>query len=439
MKDWSEFIVDLLLLIPKFLISPALYVFALLLLWAYRKQIMQERKLFHARITSGAGELVRALLFGAAAGLGASILLLALGVAPSYHDVLLIWGLSVLLALLHIRFLSFAYSGGLLIVLSAVARLIPEGGLGEGGHTVLAWLQAVNIPAVLALIAVLHIAEGLLIRLVPGQGLSPVLVKSERGRIVGGYEIQKYWLIPVGLFIAGDAAGTEGYLSNTSGFWPLFYAGTAALSLLPVPSVMGYADLAVSSTPQEKAQRSGKVMVWLGVLLLLLAYLGTLWLPLAVLGGALSLLGHEGLRMYGEWQRRVQAPLYVQLKRGVRVLAVVPGSPADEMEIVTGDVIMRVNGNEINAKEEIYLALQQQSAFCKMEVMNKEGHIKYVQRSVYQGDHHQLGLIVAPDASANEYVEQGYRRLFGLFRKIRTTRNAGTNDMTLEQGKDVSL
>lgn len=439
MKDWSGFIVDLLLLIPKFLISPALYVFALLLLWAYRKQIIQERKLFHARITSGAGELVRALLFGAAAGLAASVLLLALGVAPSYHDVLLLWGLSAVLALVHIRFLSFAYSGGLLIVLSTLSKLVPSANISGIGQKVFGWLQSVDIPAILALVAVLHIAEGLLVRLVPKQGLSPVLIKSERGRVVGGYEIQKYWLIPVGIFIVGDASSVAVYMPGDASLWPLFYAGVAGLSLLPVPSVMGYADVAVLSTPQDKAHWAGKVIIWLGVGLLLLAYLGTLWLPIAVLGGVIALLGHEGLRIYGEWQRRVHTPLYVQLKRGVRVLAVVPGSPADEMEIVTGDVIMRINGNEINEKEEIYPALQQQSAFCKMEVMNKEGHIKYVQRSVYQGDHHQLGLIVAPDASANEYVELGYRKLFGLFRKIRTSRNAGSNDMPLEQGKDVSL
>ncbi|MED0670763.1 PDZ domain-containing protein [Aneurinibacillus aneurinilyticus] len=437
MDDWSGLILDLLIQIPQFLISPALYIFALLLFWAYRKQIVQERKLFHARVTSGTGELVRALLFGAVAGLGVSIVLLVLGVTPSYHDIVLLWVLSGVLALLNIRFLSFAYSGGLLSVLSVLARFISVDGLNGWGKTILVWVQEVNIPAILALVAVLHIAEGILVRTIPKQGLSPVLVKSERGRVVGAYEIQKYWLVPLVLFVTGDASGA--YVPNETGWWPLFYAGAAVLSLLPVPAVTGYADLAVLSTPQDKARKTGKMIAWFGLALLALAYLGTWWLPIAVFGSILSLVGHEALRIYGEWKRRIHTPLYIQLKQGVRVLAVVPGSPADEMEIVTGDVIVRVNGNEINNKEEIYPALQQQSAFCKMEVMNKEGHIKYVQRSVYQGDHHQLGLIVAPDASADEYVEQGYRRLFGLFRRIRTHHNAETTEMPLEQGKDVSL
>ncbi|CEH30546.1 PDZ domain-containing protein [Aneurinibacillus migulanus] len=437
MDDWSGLILDLLIQIPQFLISPALYIFALLLFWAYRKQIVQERKLFHARVTSGMGELVRALLFGAVAGLGVSIVLLVLGVTPSYHDIVLLWVLSGVLALLNIRFLSFAYSGGLLSVLSVLARFVSVDGLNGWSKTILVWVQEVNIPAILALVAVLHIAEGILVRAIPKQGLSPILIKSERGRVVGAYEIQKYWLVPLVLFVTGDTSGA--YVPNEAGWWPLFYAGAAVLSLLPVPAVTGYADLAVLSTPQDKTRQTGKMIVWFGLALLVLAYLGTLWLPIAVFGSILSLIGHEALRIYGGWKRRVHTPLYVQLKKGVRVLAVVPGSPADEMEIVTGDVIIRVNGNEINSKEEIYPALQQQSAFCKMEVMNKEGHIKYVQRSVYQGDHHQLGLIVAPDASADEYVEQGYRRLFGLFRRIRTRHNAETAEMPLEQGKDVSL
>jgi hypothetical protein len=437
MDGWPGFIIDLLIQIPKFLLSPALYVFALLLLWQYRKQIAQERKLFHVRLTSGPGELMRSLVYGAVAGLGASIVLLILGVAPSYHDILLLWVLSALLALVHIRFLSFAYSGGLLIVLSMLSRLIPTDTVGGFGQAVLTWCKEVNVPAVLALIAVLHIAEGILIRATPKQGLSPVLIKSQRGRIIGAYAFQKYWLIPVIPFVAGDLSGT--YMPEVPGWWPWFYAGTAALSLLPVPTVAGYADLAVLCTPLEKAKPAGKAISLFGLLLLLLAYFGTFWVPIAVVGGVLALFGHEMFRIYGEWQLRVYTPLYVQLKKGVRVLAVVPGSPAEEMEIVTGDVILRINGCDITNKEDIYPALQQQSAFCKMEVMNREGHIKYVQRSVYQGDHHQLGLIVAPDAATDEYVERGYSRLFWLFRKIRTRRNAETNEMPLEQGKDVSL
>jgi hypothetical protein len=74
-----------------------------------------------------------------------------------------------------------------------------------------------------------------------------------------------------------------------------------------------------------------------------------------------------------------------------------------------------------------------------MEVMNKEGHIKYVQRSVYQGDHHQLGLIVAPDAAAEEYVEQGYSRIFWPFRKVPISRDAEMREMPFEQGKDVGV
>ncbi|AMA71767.1 MULTISPECIES: PDZ domain-containing protein [Aneurinibacillus] len=438
MGDWSGFLLDVLIQIPKFLLSPALYIFALLLFWHYHKQVVQERKLFHVRLTSAPGELLRSLLLGALAGVGVSALLLLFGIALSYYDVVLLWGISILFALINIRFLSFAYSGGFLAIVSVLARLVPPDGADGWLGQLLLWLRAVNIPGVLALVALLHIAEGLLVQLTPKQGFSPVLIKSQRGRVVGAYVIQKYWMIPAVLFVSGVPGGT--YAIDASGWWPLFYAGAAALSLLPIPTVIGYADLAVLSTPQEKAKQAGRRIMLFGILLFVLAWAGVYWLPVAVFGGLLSLLGHEAFRIYGKWQRRLYTPLYVQLKKGVRVLAVVPGSPADEMEIITGDVILRINGREINNKAAIYLALQRQSAFCKMEVMNREGHIKYVQRSVYQGDHHQLGLILAPDVETDEYVEQGgYNRLFGLFRKVRTRRNNESYEVPFEQGKDVTL
>jgi hypothetical protein len=437
MGDWSNFFIDLLIQAFTLFINPVLYVFALLLYWHYHRQIVQERKLFHVRLTSAPGELLGSLVFGAMAGIGISIALLLFGVAVSYHELLLLWGLSVLLSLVHIRFLSFTYSGGLLVVFSLLARLLSAEDAGSGVGQLITWLQEVNIPSVLALVAALHIAEGILLRVTPNQGLSPLFIKSERGRIVGAYAIQKFWLVPLVMFVTGEPSGE--YLPASPSWWPWFYAGVAALSLLPVPAVTGYADLAVFSTPQERIGQAGKMIFRFGVLLFILAYAGTYWLPIAVLGSVLALVGHEALWIYGVWQRRLYAPLYVQLKKGVRVLAVVPGSPADEMEIVTGDVILRVNGHDIQKEEDIYPALQQQSAFCKMEVMNKEGHIKYVQRSVYQGDHHQLGLIVAPDAAAEEYVEQGYSRIFWPFRKVPISRDAEMREMPFEQGKDVGV
>ena len=40
-----------------------------------------------------------------------------------------------------------------------------------------------------------------------------------------------------------------------------------------------------------------------------------------------------------------------------------------------------------------------------MEVRNVEGHMKYLQRAVYEGEHHQQGLILAPDEQTPYYID----------------------------------
>jgi hypothetical protein len=62
-----------------------------------------------------------------------------------------------------------------------------------------------------------------------------------------------------------------------------------------------------------------------------------------------------------------------------------------------------VNGAAVRTKEELHAALGLQSAFCKLEVVNRDGHIKFLQRARYAGEHYQLGLILAPDEEI-EYV-----------------------------------
>ncbi|MDG0811929.1 hypothetical protein [Cohnella rhizosphaerae] len=63
----------------------------------------------------------------------------------------------------------------------------------------------------------------------------------------------------------------------------------------------------------------------------------------------------------------------------------------------------KANGVRVRSKEELHAALQLQPAFTKLEVLNRDGNVKFAQRARYAGEHHQLGLILAPDEDA-EYV-----------------------------------
>ncbi|WCK54147.1 PDZ domain-containing protein [Aneurinibacillus sp. Ricciae_BoGa-3] len=429
--------------IPRFFMNPALYVFIAFIYLLFRRQVLLERRLFHVRITTTRAEVFRSIGFGLVGGVGASVVLLAFGVSLTYKELLSLWVISGVLALIHARFLSFSYAGGLLGVLAFVVPLF------EGMHSPLIgwaadWLGALNIPSILALVSILLMAEGLLVRCQAESGASPVLVASKRGRIIGAFQLNRLWMMPLLIFTPAASGGFD--LQHLPGWWPWFYAGAASLSLLPIPAVIGYQDTATTVAPGEKARQAGKVIFLYGLGLLMIAYAAKYWMPLALIGSLGSFALPEMMRYNSRQKEKIEKPLYVQAGNGVRVLAVIPGSPADLMEIVTGDVIIKINGVRVVTKDDIYPALQQQSAFCKMEVKNRDGNIKYVQRSLYQGEHHELGVILAPDMSAAQYADVRRASIFDLFR-IKLNSIQGTTEVRPDeqhqgleqQGKDVSL
>jgi hypothetical protein len=56
-----------------------------------------------------------------------------------------------------------------------------------------------------------------------------------------------------------------------------------------------------------------------------------------------------------------------------------------------------VNGHAVKTVEEFYQFLQKNRAFCKLEVIGFNGEIRFVQRALYDGEHHELGILFVID------------------------------------------
>src|SRR5690606_29984166 len=116
-----------------------------------------------------------------------------------------------------------------------------------------------------------------------------------------------------------------------------------------------------------------------------------------------------------------RVPLYVNDTRGLRILGIVPGTPAETMGLAAGEILHKVNGVRVRTKEELYEALVLNPAFCKLELLNLDGELKFAQRARYAGEHHQLGVILAPDEQANYYADNGPLSLLKLLRRSRVS------------------
>ncbi len=70
---------------------------------------------------------------------------------------------------------------------------------------------------------------------------------------------------------------------------------------------------------------------------------------------------------------------------------------------------MKANGREVNSQRDFYDALQQNSAFCKLEVLDLQGELRFAQSSIFQGDHYQIGCLFVPDDKMGNLSFRGLR------------------------------
>lgn len=378
----------------QLLTQPFYYISILFVMMFYRRQVLLERKLFHVRLHAWGRQTWRTVLGGLAAGLAVSIVVAFLGVSLSLEAILCIWITALILMLFRIRFLCFAYAIGLLGLIQGALSLFPS------WQPQPLWLEAavsairgLDIPSLLALSAVLHFAEAMLI-MIQGAGFAtPLFLEGKRGKLVGGYHMQSFWPLP--LFLLVPAAEGGGMLP-----WTPFFGGDAwsgGFTMLALPAMIGFGEMTQSMLPKEKARVTSRRMVVYAAIVLILSLLAEWWSPVMFVAALAALVLHEGLTWHSRYEEQQRSPVFVHPAQGLRILAVLPNSPASELGLLAGETILKVNGTLVHSKEQLHAALRQNPAFCKLEVQNHEGESKFVQRAIYAGEHHQLGAIVAPD------------------------------------------
>ncbi|WP_152619368.1 PDZ domain-containing protein [Cohnella kolymensis] len=379
---------------------PYFYIAVLFVWWHARQGTILQRKLFHVRLYGSLQLVLTRVLAGLAVGAVLSIASLGAGAQLTNGTLLCVWIAMAVLALFQLRYVCLAYAAGLLGVLQAVVQWTGA----DGAQGVLAdavrLILEVHVPSLLFLAGILHIAEGLLVRLQGSKLAIPLFVEGKRGKPVGAYALTGMWPIPLLWLIP---AGAEGL---SLPWTPLFGMAqdTAGWSLLAFPVLIGFSDRTLSFTPEQKARMSGNSLMIYGLGIAALA-MGGNYLPwLSVVGAIAAFVLHEGLLLVSRSRESGREFLYAQDRSGVRVLAVLPGTPAEEMEFQSGEIIKRANGSAVRNKEELHAALQKQAAFCKLEVVNRDGQIRFAQRARYAGEHHQLGLILAPDEQVDYVV-----------------------------------
>ncbi|GIP41013.1 cell division topological determinant MinJ [Paenibacillus sp. J31TS4] len=381
--------------------NPFYYISILIIVLQIRRQIKLERKLFHTRLHSLLGETWRVWLAGLAAGAAASVLLVLLGANLPAGAVWYLWAIALLLMLIRVRYLCIAYAAGVLGILKAAAVWMPQ--LAEERST--AWLfeplASMELASLLMLVGVLHLAEGLLVRWQGARLATPVFFESKRGKLVGGYLMQGFWPLP--LFLLTPAGGDGSFALSWA---PMLASGadTAGWGLAALPAMLGFSTYTLSRMPAAKAKANAGLLAGYGLVIMGAAVVAHYWSPFLLIASVLAIGLHEAMILYTSWQEEQAKPYFVHDDRGLFIQAVLPNSPAAAMGLQPGEVIHKVNQVPVRTKEQLHLAMQRNPAYCKLEVLNLEGHSKFAGHALYANEHHQLGILLAPDDKALYYL-----------------------------------
>ncbi|MGG2197752.1 PDZ domain-containing protein [Paenibacillus validus] len=415
--------------IVQLFLHPFYYVGILFIILQYRRQIAMERRLFSTKLHALLPETWRIVLWGWVGGLCVSVLMAGIGATVQQEAVLLLWIVSLLLVIVRVRYLCWAYAVGVIGMLQVVLSAIP--GVRQSDDW--AWLTkplfALDISAMLALVAILHLAEAIYVRKQGTRLGMPMFVEGKRGRIVGGYQLQGFW--PMALFLVvplQQAAG--GPLLP----WTPLLGGELwqnGWTIVGFPVMIGFTEMTISRLPKDKARIGSNLLILYALILLGLAALSA-WLPVLTFTASLfAILLHEAMIVYSRWDEGRRRPIYVHTDKGLKILAVLPGSPAEELGLKAGEIVSKVNGVPVRSKQALHQAMQLNPAFCRLEVLDGALENRFLKRALYSGEHHQLGIILAPDQDVLYYVEEKQvsiwaylsRRLIGLLRNEKNSKS----------------
>ncbi|EIT86976.1 cell division topological determinant [Fictibacillus macauensis ZFHKF-1] len=369
-------------------LHPLSYLFIVLAFVIGVKRVKRERKEFKVKVHPVIDNLLQSFFPGLLVGLLFSVVLFAAGVVVPMGMIALIGVMYALLALtMKTRFLNPAYAIGLATV---AAFIVPQDA--ATGVTLLdEWMRDIRntpIDTLAILMALLVLQEGVLIVWKGASRTSPRLFKGKRGQFVGAHEATRLWLVPQFLLIPGGEL-------PVGHSWPYIGLQAVSYSIMLVPFAIGFRQLNTHSLPKEAIKATGKQVISLGVLLAIITAVGFLTnLPLlavvAIIGGT---VGRELITMINSQRDDNGRPFFTRRNNGLVVLGVVPSTPASKMGIAVGEIVIKANGKSLKNERDFYTALQINAAYCKLEVLDHKGEVRFVQRSLYENEHHELGLL----------------------------------------------
>lgn len=373
----------------RLFMNPLLYIAIICCLVIGHRRVQKERRSFNRQIHWGMYETVFLLKQGWRMALLFTVISLLLGfVLPPVYLALVAILMMLGLVSFYYHLASAVYGFGFAFVILWITYAYDGSwklGLWQVDSFAMHQHLLVTVPFLLAIVLII---EGQLVKKYAALNASPRYQKTDRGLKAVTYLAKRIWILPVFFLIPGSI------IPDALPFWPRFNIGSETFSLVLFPVVFGFQQRARKELPVTFYPKLGATIQLLGVLVLIEALIA-IFLPIVGLAAvAFALVGRMLISILYSISERKGAFAVTPNKKGVVVVAVLPGSPAEAMGIQKGEVIRRVNGTAIHSEDQLYEALQINAAQCRIEVLDTNDEIRIRQHVVFREDHFRIGLIV---------------------------------------------
>ncbi|ENH98428.1 hypothetical protein J416_00559 [Gracilibacillus halophilus YIM-C55.5] len=385
--DW---LIEFIRAIGRGLAQPTLYWFILLLIVSAYLRRKNDRKQFGVKVKQPLIEAGHTVFLSLVAGLILSILCVLLGITFSYPLAILLSSIFILLSLANqFGLLSPSYTLGVFFLIMILHPTIIEWFEWEG----LDVFQSISLISISLLIGVFLFVESWLLLHKKGSNDFPEQIRSKRGKHVGQQRVKRLAIVP--FFTLVPAGAIESFAE----WWPIWQVNGDSYGLMIVPFLIGTEHVFRSMLPKEGRTWIGKRIIGLAVLILACSAGAFVYQPLIYVAVAIAFIGRIMISLRFRYLDRKNVRYFQPGGEGLLVLDVLPNTPAEDFELEPGERIMKVNGQPIHDESSFYQALQQNRTYGKLQIKNISGEIRFAERSLYEGEHHELGVLFLKNES----------------------------------------
>lgn len=415
-------------------------------LYLKNKKIVTMQKLILGGSVNSSIELTLSqLVLGILGGAIGSLILTSLGVVFSLNSgISYLFLISIILMFIKPRLICFTYSGAILGGVSILIKIASEFAPTAISNQIL----NVDVLYLMIFVGVSHIIEGILVMIDGDRGAVPIFTNRD-GKILGGYALKRYWLLPVAIMIAVSMNNSSmnyiaEYIENPN-WWPLIKSpsglnliASSVISIVPFYAILGYSAITFTRSKREKALSSGIHILIYGMVLTFVAQIARfgIWGEIVVIGFAP--FAHEFMLKIQIKSEKKREPKFVSDEEGLIVLEVSPNSQVKEFGINIESKLLSINNKNINSEAEAYSIIKENLNNIVLKVKDSKGIIKDIK--FRHNKNTRLGMLLVPRSVDKEEIvpleDNSFKSVFDTIRNSENNKPDKTANDELHQDKE---